>query len=125
MKLKLIATVAAIALLPLAAQAQPKPKPPTKADAVKVVNAIKGDKAKVKAYCDMGKLSDQAAEADQKKDTKKADELAKQMDELGKQLGPEFNALMDAMQDMDPNSKAVQDINATLEDLDKLCGNGK
>jgi hypothetical protein len=121
MKLKLL--VAALVVLPLCAQAQPNKAPKaTKADAQKVVKLISGDQAKTKIYCDMAKLSDEAQAADEKKDTKKVEELSKKIDEMSAQLGPEYAALMDGLDNMDPNSKAVADINTELEALDKLCG---
>jgi hypothetical protein len=122
MNLKLFAAAAAIAFLPAAALAQPKAPAPTKADAQKVVKLVSADKAKLKAYCDMAKLADEAADADKKKDNKKLEEISLKMDEAGKVVGPEFATLMDGLQDLDPNSKAAQDINTTLEDLDKQCG---
>jgi ABC-type transporter Mla subunit MlaD len=120
MKLKLVVAVAAIVALPLCAQAQ-KAKV-TKADAQKVVKIISADKAKTQTYCDMAKLGDQIEQADQKKDTKKVDELSKKMDEMTQKLGPEYASLMEGLQDMDANSKAGKDIGEVLEGLDKLCG---
>ena len=89
MKLKLMLAAAVILALPLAAQAQKKP---TKADADKVVKLISADKAKTKIYCDLAKLGDEAQQADEKKDTKKAEEIGQKMDAMGKQLGPEYAA---------------------------------
>jgi hypothetical protein len=118
MKLKFIVAVLAIAALPVCALAQGKA---TKADAQKVVKMISGDKAKTQTYCDIAKLGDQIGEADAKKDTKKVDELSKQMDDMSTKLGPEYIALMDGLQDVDPNSKEGKDISAILDGLDKLC----
>jgi ABC-type oligopeptide transport system ATPase subunit len=119
---KLIVAALLVAALPAYAQAQkPGAAKVTKADAQKVVSIISADKAKAQAYCDMAKLGDQIAEAEEKKDTKKADELAKKMDDMSQKLGPEYIALMDGLQDMDPNSKTGQEISSTLEALDKLC----
>ena len=82
MKLKFIVAVIAIAAVPFCAQAQkPAAKKVTKADAQKVVKIISADKAKTQTYCDMAKLGDQIEQADQKKDTKKVDELSKKMDD--------------------------------------------
>jgi hypothetical protein len=117
MKLKLMLTAAVIMALPLAAQAQKKP---TKADADKVVKLISADKAKTKTYCDLAKLGDEAQQADEKKDTKKAEEIGKKMDAMGKQLGPEYAALMDSMQNL--NEKEADAIGKAMEPLDKLCG---
>jgi len=122
MNLKLIVAILVIAAVPMSAQAQkPSAANVTKADAQKVVKMISGDKAKTQTYCDMAKLGDQIEQANEKKETKKADELSQKMDELGKKLGPEYVALMDGLQEMDPNSQDGQEIGSTLEALDNLC----
>lgn len=117
MKLKLIIAFGVIAALSVPAEAQKKP---TKADAQQVVKVISADKAKSKIYCDLAKLGEEAQQAEEKKDSKKADELAKKMDDMSKQLGPEYVALMDGMQNLD--EKDAEAIGASLESLDKLCG---
>lgn len=123
MKLGFIVAIAAIAALPVCAQAQQKGTPKvTKADAQKVVTMIGGDKAKLKIYCDIAALGDQIDAAAQKKDEKKLDELSQKADDLGTKLGPEYVALMDGLQEMDPNSKEQADIGGMLEALDKQCG---
>jgi len=122
MNLKLIAAILVIAAVPVCAQAQkPSAANVTKADAQKVVKMISGDKAKTQTYCDMAKLGEQIEQANEKKDTKKADELSQKMDELGTKLGPEYVALMDGLQEIDPESQDGQEIGSTLEALDKLC----
>jgi hypothetical protein len=122
MNLKLIVAILAIAAVPVCAQAQkPSAAKVTKADAQKVVKMISGDKAKTQTYCDMAKLGEQIEQANEKKDTKKADELSQKMDELGTKLGPEYVALMDGLQEIDPESQDGQEIGSTLEALDKLC----
>jgi hypothetical protein len=70
----------------------------------------------------MTKMGEQIEAADQAKDTKKVDALSKQMDEMGQKLGPDYVALMDGLQDIDPNSKDGKDIAGMLDGLDKLCG---
>ena len=119
MKTKLIVAMLLIAAVPVCVQAQGKKA--TKADALKVVSMISADKAKTQTYCDMAKLGEQMEAADQKKDTKKIGELSKKMDEMSQKLGPEYIALMDGVQDLDPNSKDGQDIASALDGLDKLC----
>jgi hypothetical protein len=121
MKLKFIVAMLVIAAMPVCALAQGTPPKATKADAQKVVKMISGDKAKIQTYCDIAKLGDQIGEADAKKDTKKVDELSKQMDDMSTKLGPDYLALMDGLQDVDPNSKDGKDIGAVLDGLDKLC----
>ena len=106
----------------MCAQAQkPSAAKVTKADVQKVVKIISGDKAKTQTYCDIGKLNAQIEEANEKKDTKKADALAEQVDALGKKLGPEYAALMDGLEDVDPESEDGKQIGLMFEPLDKLC----
>jgi hypothetical protein len=122
MKLKFIFAIAVIAAVPLCAQAQQKGTPKvTKADAQKVVNIITADKAKTKLYCDIAALGEQIDAAAEKKDEKKIDELSQKADDMGTKIGPEYVALMDALQDLDPESKEAKDIGAMLDTLDKAC----
>ena len=122
MNLKLIVAILVIVAVPMCVQAQ-KPSAPkvTKADAQKVVKIIRDDKAKMQTYCDIAKLGDQADDAAQKKDEKKVDELNQKMEELAKKLGPEYNAMLAALQDTDMASEDGQEIGRTLETLDSLC----
>ena len=135
MNFKLIVAVLAVAAVPMCAQAQapnaPKPSKPAKAApaapvttaaaAQKVVKTISGDKAKTQTYCEMSKLGSQIADADQKNDMNKIDELNKKMDEMATKLGPEYVALMTRLEDMDPNAKETIEIGSAIETLDKLC----
>ncbi|MDX2264462.1 MAG: hypothetical protein NW215_05785 [Hyphomicrobiales bacterium] len=98
--------------------AAPSVKP---ADVAKVAASIKGDAAKLKAYCEMQDLYNQSYEAGEKKDDKKAEELANKADELGKSLGADYEKIMVAGADIDPESKEGQDFYAGFEDLDKSC----
>jgi hypothetical protein len=122
MNLKLIVAISVIVAVPMCAQAQrPSAAKVTKADAQKVVKIIRDDKAKMQTYCDIAKLGDQADDAAQKKDEKKVDELNQKMEELAKKLGPEYNAMLAALQDTDMASEDGQEIGRTLETLDNLC----
>jgi hypothetical protein len=66
-------------------------------------------------------LGDQIGEADEQKDRKKAEALAQKMNELEKQLGPEYLALVEATKDLDPNSNEGQEIESLFEKLDDSC----
>ena len=133
MNLKSILAALAIAALPVCAHAQqPKQQPPqqqppaapkpTKASVQKVIQIVSGDKAKTKLYCDIAALSEQIDAAAQKKDEKKLDELSQKADQMGEKIGPEYIALMDGLQDLDPNSKEAEELGNMLDALDKLCG---
>ena len=123
MNLRLIVTILVIAAAPICAQAQrPTPAKVTKADAQKVLRIISSDKAKTRIYCEMANLGNQLEQANETGDSKKFDALFQRMYELGKKLGPEYAALVDGLEDIDPESEVGQEISSTLDALDNLCG---
>jgi hypothetical protein len=91
-----------------------------KADAQKVISIISHDKAKTQTYCQIADLDEQI---DREKDSRKAEALSQRMNELEKQLGPEYVALVEATKDVDPNSKDGQDIVSMFDELDESCSN--
>jgi hypothetical protein len=117
----LIVGLLLLSTVPLCAQAQQPDMAKLKADAQKVVTTIRDDKAKTQAYCQINSLGGQMVEAAQKKDSNKAEALFQRVDDLEKQLGPEYHALFDALYDADPNSKNVQDILSMFNKLDESC----
>ena len=45
------------------------------------------------------------------------------LDLLEERLGPEYDALMDGLEDIDPKSEVAQEIESLLDDIyDTLCG---
>jgi hypothetical protein len=121
--LRLIVTILVIAAAPVCAQAQkPTLAKVTKADAQKVLRIISSDKAKTRIYCEMAKLGNQMEQVNEPRDSKKFDALFQKTYELGKKLGPEYTALIDGLQDIDPESEVGQEISSTLDALDNLCG---
>jgi hypothetical protein len=121
--LRLIVTILVIAAAPICAQAQkPTPAKVPKADAQKVLRIISSDKAKTRIYCEMANLGNQMEQANETGDSKKFDALFQRMYELGEKLGPEYAALIDELQDIDPESEVGQEISSTLDALDNLCG---
>jgi hypothetical protein len=119
---KSIVVILVIAGTPVYAQAQqPTATKVTRADAQNVFKIISGNKAKTQTFCDIAKLGDEMEQANAKKDSKKVEELSLKADELGKKLGPEYTALMDGIQDVDPESEDGQEIGSTIQALDKLC----
>ena len=50
------------------------------------------------------------------------DELSQKLVALEEKLGPEYAALMDGLQDINPESKVGQEIESVLLGLDDLCG---
>ena len=126
MTLKL--TIAAAALIAVSAFAQAQQGPPsnvpkpTKADVQKVVQLIMADKTKTDAYCQLSKINDQMGEAQDKKDQKKMEALANQADALVQKIGPEYEKLMDGLDQIDENSPDAQAFGDLFAPLDKKCG---
>jgi hypothetical protein len=121
MKPIFIVAILVMATLPLDAQAQQPEKAKLKADSQKVVSIIKGDKVKTQAYCQIADLGEQMDQAVKERDKKKFEELAQRIKEGEKQLGPEYLALIDAVRDMDQNSKEVEEIASMFDKLDESC----
>jgi hypothetical protein len=122
MRLKRFAAILMLAAIPVCAEAQQSgPPKPTNADAQKVTKLIAADKAKLKIYCELDALAEQFDDAEQKKDAKATDAIANKMDAMAEQLGPDYIALMDGLQDVDPNSPEGEAIGNTLAALDKMC----
>jgi hypothetical protein len=121
MKRRLILGILAVSTAPLFAHAQQPDAAKLKADAQKVVSIIQGDKAKSQIYCQINDLGDQIGEADQQNDPKKGEALAQKMNELEKQMGPEYLALVDDTNGLDPNSEAGRGIESLFEKLDESC----
>jgi hypothetical protein len=92
-----------------------------KADAQRVVSIVKGDKAKTQVYCEINDLGEQIGEADQKQDENKAEALSRQVTELEKKLGPEYFALVNDLNNVDPNSSEGREIDSILAPLDDSC----
>jgi len=126
MNLKLVVAASLFVAIPMVASAQQNapagnaPKP-TVADVQKLVQTISGDKAKLKAYCDIGKLQEQMDQAEQKKDTKTVQALGTKADALAKQLGPDYEKVMGGLDEIDPNSAEGKRYTAMFEPLFKQC----
>jgi hypothetical protein len=121
MKTPLIVAISLICAAPLYAQDQQPNTVKLKADAQRVVGIIKGDKAKTQVYCEINDLGEQIGEADQRMDDGKAEALSRKVTELEKKLGPEYVALANDLNNVDPNSPEGRDIEAILAPLDDSC----
>jgi len=89
--------------------------------AQKTAGIIAGDKTKTQTYCQINELSDELDQVDQKKERKKAEDLSQKIDELQKELGPEYLALVEATNGVNPNSKEGQEIESIFDKLDETC----
>ena len=125
MNLKLVVALCLFAAVPAIGYAQqnqpPAPPPPTLADVQKLVQTIGSDKGKLQVYCQLAKLNDQIAAADQKKDTKTMQTLSEQADALEQKMGPDYAKIMDGLYQVDENSALGKQIAAAFEPLEKQC----
>ena len=101
-------------------QQQAAPKP-TEAQLQKVVNDISGNKTKLDAYCKISKLQEQMGQLDEKKDMKKLQALGQQADAEAQKLGPDFEKVMDGLEQVDQNSAEGKKFGAILASLDTKC----
>jgi hypothetical protein len=60
-------------------------------------------------------------QTNEKRDNEMVDELSEKLIALGEKLGPEYVALMDGLEDIDPDSEDSQKIESVLLGLDRLC----
>src|SRR5262245_48496186 len=102
---KIACILAILGTLIASAQAQESVPKPTKADAAKVVKIISNDKTKIATYCKLADLGDEIKKASSAGDNSKLEQLSKQADDLGKNLGPEFIRLNAGLEDVDLQSK--------------------
>ena len=109
-----IAILAAFAPMTAFAQQQQNAPKAGKADVQKVVDSIKGDKAKLAKYCEFVKLDDQL-EAIASKNPKdpKLQSLGNQLNDSMKKVGPDFEKIM--------NSELDEASSGLLEGLGKSC----
>ena len=118
MNRKFIVAILLAAALPAFAQTQnPSAEKVTKADVQKVFKIISGNKTKSQTYCNIGKLVSQITDGSEQN----TDELYQKIEELVPKLGREYVALMDALQDVEPESQVGQEIESVLAGLNRLC----
>jgi hypothetical protein len=120
MNRKVIVAILLVAAVPAFAQAQ---KPwVTKVTAQKVVAIISGDKAKIQTYCEIQTIGEQMERAYEKRNLKLVDVLLQKIEALEETLGPEYVALMDGLQDIDPEKdKLGVEIMSMFGELDRQC----
>ena len=137
MTLKFVAAILTIAALPLVAHAQqqtPRPQQPqqqanpapngpkpTVAEVQRVIGSISADKDRTQAYCDMVKLDDELAQAEEKKDSKQAQEIASRSEQMARKVGQDYITLIVNLQQVDPASNDGKQMVAAFEALEKRC----
>ena len=112
----LIVPTLLISTVPLYAQQQNIAQ--LKADTRNLVGIIGSDKTKTQTYC---QILDLTAQLGREKDSKKAKELSQKIDQLQKQLGPEFLAVTSGLRHLDLNSPDGREIILIIGSLNQSC----
>jgi hypothetical protein len=129
MNLKVAIAAAIFVSITAAAYAQQNGPPgpttkPTIADIQKLVQTINSDKAKLRAYCEFGKVMEQIDRAGQGKDTAAVKSLSAKANNLAQQLGPDYIRIMQGLNDVDPNSAEGKRLDTLFEPIVKQCNKG-
>ena len=115
----LIIAILLISTAPLYAQRQQQNVAKLKADARNIVGTIGADKDKTQAYIvDVGR---QLEQADKEKDRKKTRALSQKIDQLQKQIGPEFVTLANILKNVDLKSPDGREIALIIQSLNQSC----
>jgi hypothetical protein len=114
----LIVATMLISTAPLYAQPQQQNVAKLKADARNLVGIIGSDKTKTRTYCE---ILDLTAQLGREKDSKKAKALSQKIDQLQKQLGPEFLAVTSGLRRLDLNSPDGREIILIIGSLNQSC----
>ena len=114
----LVVAILLISTPPLYAQGQQPNVAKLKADARNLVGVIGSDKAKTRSYCQILVL---IAQLVREKDSKKAKALSQKIDQLQKQLGPEFLAVTNGLQHLDLNSPDGREVVLIIQSLNQSC----
>jgi hypothetical protein len=91
------------------------------ADAQKVVEMISTDVVKLQTYCEIGKLEDEMANAEEANDVKVIEALISKSEALAQQIGPEYLKLVEGLELIDPKSTEAEKFAAVLSALDDKC----
>jgi hypothetical protein len=94
---------------------------PTLADVQHLAEAISGDKTKLRAYCELGELHDQTQQAMDEKDAKAFDALIAKTDALEQQLGPEYDKVIEGLDQIDLSSAEGLEIADVFKTLQEKC----
>ena len=125
----LIVGILIISTAPLYAQRQQQNVAKLKEDARNAVGIIGADKHKTQTYCQILELERQQADQEdnknkskeKNKNKSKTEALSQKIDQLGKQLGPEFVTPDNILKDLDLSSPDGREIALIIQSLVQSC----
>jgi hypothetical protein len=125
MLLKTLIGVAVFARTTVAAVGQEEPTNQTPkrtfADVQHLAEVISGDKSKLRAYCELGKLHEETRQAVEYNDTDAIAAVTAKTNAFERQLGPEYDKVFNGLDQIDFSSDDGQQIATTLYMLQQKC----
>ena len=94
---------------------------PTLADVQHLAEMIGGDKSKLSAYCELGKRHDETRQAVEYNDTNAIAAVAAKTDDVERQLGVEYDKVLNGLDQIDFSSDEGQQVAATFYNLQQKC----
>jgi hypothetical protein len=99
---------------------QPPPKP-TLGDVRQLADEIAGDKSKLESYCSLGKLHDEMQQAVENNDLHAIDALTERINTFEQTLGPEYDRVIDGLDQIDLNTAEGQHLADVFKSLQDKC----
>jgi hypothetical protein len=125
MLLKTLIGVAIFAGTTVAAVGQEEPANqtpmPTLEDVQHLTEMIGSDKYKLRAYCELGKLHDETRQAVEYNDTDAIAAVTDKTNAFERQLGPEYDKVLNGIDQIDFSSDEGQRIAAAFYSLQQKC----
>ena len=125
MLLKTLIGVAIFARTTVAAVGQEEPTNQTPnrtfADVQHLAEVISGDKSKLRAYCELGKLHDETRQAVEYNDTNTIAAVTAKTDAFEQQLGLDYDKVLNGLDQIDFSSDEGQRIAAAFYALQQKC----
>jgi len=98
-----------------------QPPKPTLTDVRHLADEIAGDKSKLESYCSLGKLHDEMQQAVENNDLHAIDALTERINTLEQTLGPEYDRVMDGLDQIDLNTAEGQQLADVFKTLQAKC----
>jgi len=94
---------------------------PTLEDVQHLAEMVSSDKSKLRAYCELGKLHDEARQAVEYNDANAITAITAKTEEFEQQLGTEYDKVLNGLDQIDFSSDEGQRIAATFYTLQQKC----
>jgi hypothetical protein len=98
-----------------------QPPKPTLTDVRHLADEIAGDKSKLESYCSLGKLHDEMQQAVENNDLHAIDALTERINTFEQTLGPEYDRVIDGLDQIDLNTAEGQHLADVFKSLQDKC----